>query len=680
MTELTQFVRGFQKALHIEIETMRGQRGSFEVPVFNGRKQDLAFSDTTTHRRYVFSYAVANEKLNVHLECTLRHEKTEYLVTVASVDTGSVQLECNENIPLEGKGHTLVIYPWFLYEKLLSGLSEILPGHPIDNALRLFARSPACELDRSPRLDHSNLNASQQRAISLCCQLNPAFIWGPPGTGKTRTLAALLAELLHQDRRILVTSTTNAAVDQALEQLAKHPEGRPFLHQHKVIRMGQHAGSHPEMTLQEVANARDQDRRARIEAIEDRLNNLHETIRKAQEVLDQLEQTLAESQLNLFSDPAPVPHILPALRSIFLGRRGPLLAQLPPDRLITIIATRLRRLQRLHKLYRLRGKALHTAQQQREQQAFAEARLVFSTLANVYLHPLMRNASFDVVIVEEASMAVLPTLFFSACMAKEQIIVVGDPKQLPPIVQSRDAFVQKALGRSIFAIAAPTPLTTHNVALLDTQYRMHPTIGDLISKLFYHGALHSATTDRTHKPLVGKAPFPGYPLVLIDTKGHTQCKYQGHHSRCNELSALSCVALVRSALNDGLLDIGVITPYVEQARLTRDLLRREKLLGESIECSTVHRFQGREKNMIILDLVDTAPLPPGKLLADQSTTSDAARLLNVSLSRARGKLLVVADCAYFLQKIPQSTLSLFLHEARQVGLVATRENIPEHLS
>ena len=209
---------------------------------------------------------------------------------------------------------------------------------------------------------------------------------------------------------------------------------------------------------------------------------------------------------------------------------------------------------------------------------------------------------------------------------------------------------------------------------------MHPTIGDLISKLFYHGALHSATTDQTHKTLVEKAPFPGYPLILIDTKGHTQCKYQGHHSRCNELSALSCVALVRSALNDGLLDIGVITPYVEQASLTRDLLRRENLLGESIECSTVHRFQGREKNMIILDLVDTTPLPPGKLLADQCTTSDAARLLNVSLSRARGKLLIVAYCEYFLQKIPQSTLSLFLHEARQVGLVATRENIPDHLS
>ena len=162
----------------------------------------------------------------------------------------------------------------------------------------------------------------------------PRFDLGAPGTGKTRTLAALLAELLHQDQRILVTSTTNAAVDQALEQLAKHPGGRPFLRQHKVIRMGQNAASHPEMTLLQVAHARDQDRRARLEAIGDRLSDLHETIHKAQEALDQLEKTLAESQLNLFSDPAPVPHILPILRSIFSGRRGPLLAQLPPDRIV----------------------------------------------------------------------------------------------------------------------------------------------------------------------------------------------------------------------------------------------------------------------------------------------------------------------------------------------------------
>ena len=100
-----------------------------------------------------------------------------------------------------------------------------------------------------------------------------------------------------------------------------------------------------------------------------------------------------------------------------------------------------------------------------------------------------------------------------------------------------------------------------------------------------------------------KAPYPGAPLIIVDTEGKTQCTPQGGHSRCNELSARICVDLVRIAARDGLDSIGVITPYVEQARLTRDMLRLEKLLDESIECSTVHRFQGREKDLIILDLV-----------------------------------------------------------------------------
>jgi len=79
--------------------------------------------------------------------------------------------------------------------------------------------------------------------------------------------------------------------------------------------------------------------------------------------------------------------------------------------------------------------------------------------------------------------------------------------------------------------------------------------------------------------------------------------------------------------------------------------------------------------LVILDLVDTAPFPPGKLLADQTADSNAARFLNVSLSRARGKLVIIADCGYFLQRIPQSALGLFLTRATQVEMVTTPENI-----
>ena len=670
MPELSTFVRSFQKALRLEMETMRSQMGSFEVPLFRGRARDSIDGGPAASNRYTFSHAGSNEKLNAHLECTLRKEKSEYLVRIVAVEADSLELQCSENIPLDGKGHTLVIYPWFLYEKLLSALAELTSDRHADNALRLFGQLPNTNLGRTLRLNHSALNTSQQQAIEMCCRLNPAFIWGPPGTGKTRTLGALLAELLHQDKRILVCSTTNAAVDQALDQLAEHPDGQAFVQQHRVVRMGQNSDTHPATALQEVAGALDKNRLERQEAIEDRLADLQEGIKNARETLTLLEQNLADSQLNLFSDAHPTPHVLPLLRSVFSTPRATALAQRPSDQLIATIALRLQRLQRLHELYKLRNQAVRTAQRQREQQAFDQARLIFSTLANAYLHPLMHEATFDVVIVEEASMAVLPTLFYSACMAREQVIVVGDPKQLPPIVQSNDPYVQKAMGRSIFSIAAPEPLSAPNVALLDTQYRMHPTLGALISVLFYHRALHSATTDKTHASLLEKAPFPGQPLVLVDTEGQTLCIQQGRRSRCNELSARYCVDLVRAAIADGVDSIGLITPYVEQARLTRDLMRRDGLLKESIECSTVHRFQGREKDLVILDLVDTPPLPPGRLLADRSAESDAARLLNVSLSRARGKLVVIADCSYFLQRIPQSTLSLFLNRAKQTGFVS----------
>ena len=675
MSELTQFVVGFQKSLRIEMETMRSQMRSFEFPLFNGRAQNPDLGEITDRYNYQFSHTGSTDKLNPDQEYTLRHEGCEYLIRVTAVNVDALQLQCAERIPINAKGHTLVIDPWFLYEKLLDALTSLSPEQNIDNALRLFGRLPTTPLNLSPQLDHGELNESQQRAIALCCQKNPTLVWGPPGTGKTRTLGALLAELLHQGKRILVTSTTNAAVDQALGQLSEHPVGRTFYDRHLVVRLGQSVHSAPETALQEVVAALDSKSRDRLEAIEDRLVYLNKAIHIARDVLDLLERALTESQLNLFAESIPTPRIIPSLRSIFSPRRGSQLSTLPPELLVLKISTRLQRLIRLRKLYGARGQTEKLAQRKKEQQAFSEARLVYSTLANTYLHPLMRDAYFDVVIVEEASMAVLPTLFYSACMAKEQVIIVGDPKQLPPIVQSRDVYVQKALGRCIFSIAAPKPLSAENVALLDTQYRMHPTIGHLISQLFYNGSLQSATTEQTHGEQTEKAPFPGHPLVLIDTLGKTQCDQRGHHSRGNELSAQCCVELVRTALKDDLHSVGVITPYVEQSRLTRDLLRREGLLGKSIECSTVHRFQGREKDLVILDLVDTAPFPPGKLLADQTADSNAARFLNVSLSRARGKLVIIADCGYFLQRIPQSALGLFLTRATQVGMVTTPENI-----
>jgi superfamily I DNA and/or RNA helicase len=300
----------------------------------------------------------------------------------------------------------------------------------------------------------------------------------------------------------------------------------------------------------------------------------------------------------------------------------------------------------------------------REAFAIRNARVVLATMTNVYISGLLNKERFDVVIVEEAGMAVLPTLFYCATLADEKIVIVGDPKQLPPIVQSRSRVVHKAMGRSIFEVTVPTPHASDVVVMLDTQYRMHPAIGDLVSSLFYEGKLRNGECTGQREAIAACRPYPGAPIVVVDTEGRTACATRdGSFSRYNEATARGCVGLACEALRDGLESVAIITPYVEQSRLIRRLLREERVPPGSVECRTVHRFQGNERDFVIVDTVDTAPMRPGVLLSSNHPRSAARNLLNVSVSRARGKLLLVADVAYFGREARNSVLNELLSAA-----------------
>src|ERR1017187_10236340 len=77
---------------------------------------------------------------------------------------------------------------------------------------------------------------------------------------------------------------------------------------------------------------------------------------------------------------------------------------------------------------------------------------------------------------------------------------------------------------------------------------------------------------------------------------------------------------------------------------------------DQVHCATVHRFQGNERDVVILDTVDGPPLEPGTLLCGRGPASASANLLNVSLSRARGKLILIADVDYFRARAGGSVL------------------------
>jgi superfamily I DNA and/or RNA helicase len=88
-----------------------------------------------------------------------------------------------------------------------------------------------------------------------------------------------------------------------------------------------------------------------------------------------------------------------------------------------------------------------------------------------------------------------------------------------------------------------------------------------------------------------------------------------------------------------------------------------------VECRTVHRFQGNERDMVIMDTVDTLPEMPGVLLAGRKGASSAPHLLNVSISRAKGKLVIVSDVGYFHKHAAGSAIDQVLSMAVQAGVM-----------
>ncbi len=518
-----------------------------------------------------------------------------------------------------------------------------------------------------PPLPHAGLNSSQKEAIALCCRSDLAFVWGPPGTGKTRTLGHIATELLHQGLRVLITSTTNAAVDQALDQMATLESARPFFEEARIVRLGLTTGETYGTSLGEVVDARDARRRHRLQTLEQRRLTLRDQMRLGQELLQKLKEASPVDQLTLFGTPSgPSPGLARAARLLFSAPLTSLLTSLEPSAQRSLVDRRLDRLERLSALCADQIETLRRELRQREFQAIQEARLILATMTNVYLSRLLTDERFDVVVVEEAGMAILPTLFYCASLARRKVIAVGDPRQLPPIVQSSAPYVHRAMGRDIFSITVPRPLQSNLVALLDTQYRMHPAIGDLVSRLFYQGHLQNGVSSEERQAISDRSPFPSHPLIVVDTRGGTTCQPRGNSSRGNEKSAHFCAQLALLALRDGLESIGIITPYVEQARLIRQFLSATQAKS-GIECSTVHRFQGHERDLIIFDTADASPLPPGVLLTSSDWDSAAANLLNVSISRARGKLIIVADIPYFCERSPGGLINALIAEALQEG-------------
>ena len=655
---LGRFVSAFKRGIEREVAAMRTSAAAFEITLTRGEELDTL--------RYGFELPEASEQLAAGSEGSLRTQRGELRVTIERCEDLRITVTSDQPIDLDAVPITLVVAPWFLYERLLQALGDLdVDRHSVSRALTLFGKRPHRRVASSLRCDHDTLNPSQRAAVQLCSDSELAFLWGPPGTGKTATLTHVLEELLAQGKRILLASTTNAAIDQVLAKLAARPWFAPTIEAGTFIRLGRSEEDTFGTALADVVGRAQGKHRGTLDQLRARIADVEQQVRNGDVLLAELAVAVVPQQ-SLFAEP-PARLRPAALSTVFPPGLAEVVTRMPPQDQAATIKQRLARLARLRTLARERVAHHMAAVRDLEARVIGNARVVMCTLTNVYLSPLMKSQRFDVLVAEEAGMAALPPLFYAACLCREKAIMVGDPRQLPPIVHSREALVQRTIGRSVFEVTIPDPARSDVVAMLDVQYRMHPVIGALVGRLFYDGRLlHGADVAR-NDAIASRAPYRGMPLIVLDTIARTTCQRSAKGaSRVNAVSAEITAGLAFEAVTDGAGSVAVITPYAAQARDIRRSLAALRIAG-AVECSTIHRFQGRECDVVIIDLVDAAPMRPGVLLSGGLQT-DASNLLNVSISRARGKLIIVADVGYFEDHAPGGVVTAILREASRGGV------------
>lgn len=191
------------------------------------------------------------------------------------------------------------------------------------------------------------------------------------------------------------------------------------------------------------------------------------------------------------------------------------------------------------------------------------------------------------------------------------------------------------------------------LCLLDTQYRMHPEIADFAGRTIYNGLLKSANgmAEKREKTVMAE-PFAGRAMEFVDLSGTmSTCIKSSDDSHANVLSALVTFSLALKAAQTQ--EVGIITPYHAQSRLLHAMVRdvnELKALPHTIKCATVHQFQGSEEDVVVYDAVDCYRLSfPGALIASTAGCY-ADRLFNVAMTRSKGKFICVANGSFMRNK------------------------------
>lgn len=270
-------------------------------------------------------------------------------------------------------------------------------------------------------------------------------------------------------------------------------------------------------------------------------------------------------------------------------------------------------------------------------QILNESTVLCTTLTGIDSE-MLGQRHFDLAVIDEASQTTEPACWIPLLRC-ERLVLAGDHCQLPPTVVSADA-AREGFGRSLMErlIDEYGPELSR---LLTVQYRMNQAIMDFSSAEFYDGNLEAHASVREHLlsdlPDIEETEATILPLQFIDTAGagYDEEQEPDGESRRNRQEAALAVRKAQELLTAGLepRQVAIIAPYAAQVRYLR-----QQLDIPGLEIDTVDGFQGREKEAVIITLVRSNPSGEIGFLADK-------RRMNVALTRARRRLVVIGDSA-----------------------------------
>lgn len=460
---------------------------------------------------------------------------------------------------------------------------------------------------------NSDIAKGQETAVRMSLEQPITFVWGPPGTGKTQTLAKIAWAHIDKGERVLMLSYSNVSVDGAILRVTSLKND---VFPGQLVRYGfpkdKRISEHPYLSSYNLAINDYPDlpkRRTQLQAEKKRLEKNDPKLIQVEKELNEIRRELraAESQC---------------------------------VRNAKFVATTV-------------SKAI-----------------VDKEIRNGAFDVVIFDEASMATIPQIAYAAKLARKNF-VCMGDFRQLppIVQSSKESP---LNADIFQYCGITQAVDQGSNHKWL-----CLLDTQYRMHPEIADFAGRSIYNGLLKSANgmTEKREKTVMAE-PFAGRTMEFVDLSGTmSTCIKSSDDSHANVLSAFVTFSLALKAAQTQ--EVGIITPYHAQSRLLHAMVRdvnELEALPHAIKCATVHQFQGSEEDVIVYDAVDCYRLPfPGALIASTAGRY-ADRLFNVAMTRSKGKFICVANGSFMRNKGMSENL-MFMQMLKSYR--ATAPMIPE---